>query len=164
MSDYYLIALGFTPGKKLTQAQRTSSLFAEEPVVCGKVLRRRGPPMKLTVDQWKTNEEDLLRLAKAGAIKVIEPDKTQLTKEEIEAAEAALKKQKDAEAAAATAAPALAGDQTAVAPVGGEMPPTGVEASHDHVEESAPETTVVDSPADADKVNESPKPHHKKRR
>ena len=140
MSGHYLIELGFKPGKKLTMAQRTSSMFAEEPVVNGRVLRRRSKPMKLTPEQWKAEEVYLLQLAAAGAIKVTEPDKTSLTPEEIKAAQAAIEAQHALDAEKEKAA--LAGDQTTAAPAG-EEPPAGAVTPEAPVEPPAPETTEV---------------------
>lgn len=67
----YQILNGYTPGKPMTTAQRTSGLFAEEPVVMGKVLRRRGPAMNITPEQYELNKLQLYRLEKAGAIRII---------------------------------------------------------------------------------------------
>jgi len=167
MPDHYLIELGWKPGQKLTMAQRTSSLFAEEPVVLGKVLRRRSKPMKVTVEQWKADEAYLLRLAKAGAIKVTEPDSTPLTQEEIEKQEAELKKKQEA-AAAATAAN-MAGDQNQ-APAGEGTPAGAV------VQAAPPDVIVPEAPTEAPpapavvpeeegaKVPEHSEPHHSKKR
>lgn len=62
---------GMQFGKVLNTAQRTSSLFAEEPVVLGKVFRRGYPPIEITDEQYKRNMTHLVRLAKAGAITLV---------------------------------------------------------------------------------------------
>jgi len=62
---------GMQFGKVLNTAQRTSSLFAEEPVVLGKVFRRGYPPMEITDEQYKRNMTHLVRLMKAGAITMV---------------------------------------------------------------------------------------------
>lgn len=91
MSEHYIISLGFKPGKALTPAQRLSSLFSEEPVVMGKVMRRGLPPRKITKEQYEANKLHLLRLAKAGSIVITEPDNTLLTPDEIAEQEFALR-------------------------------------------------------------------------
>jgi hypothetical protein len=65
---HYVITRGHKPGKSLTPSQRTSSLFAEEPVVLGKVLRRGSKPMHITEAQYEANKAKLLRLVEAGSI------------------------------------------------------------------------------------------------
>jgi hypothetical protein len=55
---------------KLTPAQRTSGLFAEEPVVAGKVLRRNAGPLILNDESYKLFSAKIKQLEKAGAIKV----------------------------------------------------------------------------------------------
>lgn len=69
---FYIISRGYE-GKALTTAQRNSSLFSEEPVVLGKVLRRGGKPMRLTPAEYEANKDRLLALEKAGAIKIQSP-------------------------------------------------------------------------------------------
>jgi predicted RNA-binding Zn-ribbon protein involved in translation (DUF1610 family) len=69
----YIITRGFQEGKQLTAAQKSSPLFAEEPVVLGRVLRRGSKPMRLAEADYKANEQQLLRLEKAGAIKIERP-------------------------------------------------------------------------------------------
>lgn len=70
----YIITRGFQEGKQLTTAQKTSPLFAEEPVVLGRVLRRGSKPMRLAEVDYKANERHLLTLEKAGAIKIQRPE------------------------------------------------------------------------------------------
>lgn len=70
----YIITRGFQEGKALTNAQRASPLFAEEPVVLGRVLRRGSKPMRLTGADYRANEHKLLALEKAGAIKIQRPE------------------------------------------------------------------------------------------
>lgn len=70
MEPYYQISRGVKPGKALTVAQRRSSLFAEEPVVLGKTLRARMPPMAVSVERFWENREKIARLEKAGSITV----------------------------------------------------------------------------------------------
>lgn len=65
---HYEIHRGLKSGQSLNTAQRTSSLFAEEPVVLGKVFRRGYPPITLTETQFELNKIHLLRLEKAGSI------------------------------------------------------------------------------------------------
>lgn len=65
---HYEIHRGLKSGQSLNTAQRTSSLFAEEPVVLGKVFRRGYPPIVLTETQFELNKTHLTRLEKAGAI------------------------------------------------------------------------------------------------
>lgn len=69
---FYIISRGFT-GKALTTAQRKSSLFAEEPTVLGKVLRRGSQPMRLTPAEYDANEVRLKQLEAAGSIKITPP-------------------------------------------------------------------------------------------
>lgn len=68
MDSHYVITRGVKPGKNLTNAQRSSSKFSEEPVVLGKVLRSRSLPMKLSEEQFMANIKELMRLNNAGAI------------------------------------------------------------------------------------------------
>lgn len=65
---HYEIHRGLKSGQSLNTAQRTSSLFAEEPVVLGKVFRRGYPPIILTESQFELNKTHLIRLEKAGSI------------------------------------------------------------------------------------------------
>lgn len=74
LQDVYVITRGFKEGKALTSAQRISPLFAEEPVVLGKVLRRGSQPMRLTQVEYKAGEARLLALEKAGAINIKRPE------------------------------------------------------------------------------------------
>lgn len=66
----YKITRGLQPSKPLTPAQRNSGLFAEEPVVLGKVLRARMGPMQISDAQYEANKARLGMLAKAGAIQI----------------------------------------------------------------------------------------------
>ena len=68
--NYYEIRRALKPGVNLTVAQRSSSLFAEEPTVMGIVLRRGLPPMKITEEQYERNKVHLVRLESAGAIEI----------------------------------------------------------------------------------------------
>jgi hypothetical protein len=86
----YVIHHGLKIGQRLTVAQRTSSAFSESPTVLGRILRR-GQKMEATPEQFEANKHRLLTLAKAGSIHIVEPDQTDLTPEEIAAAEAQLK-------------------------------------------------------------------------
>jgi hypothetical protein len=54
----------------LSPVQRSSSLFAEEPVVLGKTLRRGTPPLRVTYEQFMQGRTTLLRLLHAGSIQV----------------------------------------------------------------------------------------------
>lgn len=56
------------PGKALTRAQRNSSLFAEEPRVAGKTLRRGSPPLRLNQEQFERSSTQIKRLFLAGAV------------------------------------------------------------------------------------------------
>lgn len=79
----YTISLGLgRRSQQLTRAQKSSSLFSEEPVVLGKVLRRGMPPRKITAEQFEANKIKLTRLAEAGSIIITEPDATTLDKRE----------------------------------------------------------------------------------
>lgn len=69
----YIITRGFQEGKQITTAQKTSALFAEEPVVLGRVLRRGSRPMRISKADYNANEHNLLRLEAAGAIKIQRP-------------------------------------------------------------------------------------------
>jgi hypothetical protein len=69
----YIITRAFQDGKQLTPAQKGSSLFAEEPVVLGKVLRRGSRPMRISAADFKANEVKLLALEKAGSILIKRP-------------------------------------------------------------------------------------------
>jgi len=70
MNSFYVISRGMKPGKALTIAQRTSSHFAEEPVVMGKVLRANAQPIKISDALFAKNQTHLLTLKKAGAIEI----------------------------------------------------------------------------------------------
>lgn len=72
----YIITRGFQEGKQITTAQKTSALFAEEPVVLGRVLRRGSRPMRISKADYDANEHNLLRLENAGAIKIQRPVKS----------------------------------------------------------------------------------------
>jgi hypothetical protein len=74
---HFEISRAYTPGKPLTPAQRTSSLFAEEPVVMGTVLRRGLPALKISEAQFHQHQAHLKRLFDAGAIniKAVDGDK-----------------------------------------------------------------------------------------
>lgn len=101
---FYVINRGYD-GKALTTAQRKSALFAEEPSVMGKVLRRGSPPLRLTPTEFEANKHRLLQLQTAGAIKITAPTTTEpvqeMTEEQRKLAQAALDKQRaDDEAAA----------------------------------------------------------------
>lgn len=82
MDSFYEISRGISPGKQLTTAQRTSSKFAEEPVVLGKVLRAGARPLRVSEAQYNANKTQLLMLAKAGAIKIKPPATLAPTTEE----------------------------------------------------------------------------------
>lgn len=71
---HYEIRRAHKTGRQLTVAQRSSPLFAEEPVVLGKVLRRNGPHRVLPADVFQQNRSMLLRQAAAGAIEIFEVD------------------------------------------------------------------------------------------
>lgn len=73
MDSFYEISRGMRPGKQLTTAQRTSSKFAEEPVVMGKVLRANTPPVRISEAQYLANKVQLTMLEKAGAIRIKPP-------------------------------------------------------------------------------------------
>lgn len=66
---HFEISRGFKSGR-LTPAQRNSSLFSEEPVIAGKVLRRGMKPLTLTPAQFELAENKLKQLFKAGAIDI----------------------------------------------------------------------------------------------
>jgi hypothetical protein len=67
---HFEIRRGYKTGRQLSTAQRTSGLFAEEPVVLGKVLRRGVKPLMVTEEQFKLFKPRLLLLMLAGAIEV----------------------------------------------------------------------------------------------
>lgn len=67
---HYTITRAFQDTKQLTSAQRNSSLFAEEPVVLGKILRRGSNPLKISTEDYQKNKPKLLAQQKAGAIKI----------------------------------------------------------------------------------------------
>lgn len=69
----YTIKHGMQFGKNLTTAQRSSSLFAEEPVVMGRVFRRGTGPMVITEEQYNRNRLQLTRLERAGSIVIVRP-------------------------------------------------------------------------------------------
>lgn len=75
---FYVISRGYE-GKALTPAQRKSSLFAEEPVVMGKILRRGAAPIRLTPVEFEANKSRLKQLEAAGAIKIKAPGITDQT-------------------------------------------------------------------------------------
>ena len=70
---HYEIKRAYSGYGPLTPQQRTSSLFAEEPVVLGKVLRRGSAPLKVTPELFEANKVALLRLEKAGSILIVRP-------------------------------------------------------------------------------------------
>lgn len=74
----YIISRGFQEGKTLTNAQRSSALFSEEPVVLGRVLRRGSRPLRLATADYKANEARLLALENAGAIKIQRPEEVSM--------------------------------------------------------------------------------------
>jgi hypothetical protein len=76
----YFIKRAYNSYSKLTSAQRTSSLFREEPIVLGKTLRRGSKGFNITDDQYKAYEAQLMHLVKAGAIEV---DRVDLPEPEI---------------------------------------------------------------------------------
>lgn len=73
-STLIVIERGFQEGKQLTQTQKSSALFSEEPVVMGRTLRRGSPSMKISIADYKANELRLLQLEKAGAVKITRPE------------------------------------------------------------------------------------------
>lgn len=84
MNDtFYIISRGYE-GKALTSAQRKSSLFAEEPVVMGKVLRRGSKPFRLTPAEFEANKDRLRALEAAGAIKIQAPVSDQTFLDEVD--------------------------------------------------------------------------------
>lgn len=70
---HYEIKRAYSGYGPLTPQQRTSSLFAEEPVVLGKVLRRGSAPLKVSPELFEANKVALLRLEKAGSILIVRP-------------------------------------------------------------------------------------------
>lgn len=86
----YIIKRGFQEGKALTSEQKSSSLFAEEPVVLGQVLRRGSRPLRISAETFEANKAKLLALEKAGAIVITRPvvgDESELEKAAAQAAE-----------------------------------------------------------------------------
>lgn len=69
----YIIRRAFQEGKALTTEQKSSSLFAEEPVVLGQVLRRGSRPLRISAESFEANKSKLLALEKAGSIVIIRP-------------------------------------------------------------------------------------------
>ncbi len=67
---HFEISRGTKPYNRVTTAQRTSSLYAEEPIVMGKILRRGGAALKLDETQFRRQADKLKRLLKAGAIEI----------------------------------------------------------------------------------------------
>lgn len=67
---YFEISRAYVAGQPMTVAQRTSSLFSEEPTVLGKALRRGLPPLKIDEKQFAQAEHMLRRLFDAGAINI----------------------------------------------------------------------------------------------
>jgi hypothetical protein len=68
---HFEIRRGFTGGR-LTKMQRTSGLFAEEPTVLGRVLRKGSKPLVVSEEQFQRNKVKLLLLAVAGSIQISE--------------------------------------------------------------------------------------------
>lgn len=174
---HFEISRAFRHGMQLTQAQKTSSLFSEEPMVMGKALRRGLPPLRIDEAQFKQNQIMLKRLFDAGAIniKAVDGEKVVDFREEeaekkiassMPSASDELQEMKKAPALVPPPPPAeiveqhqkdrdaelqaLAGETTAVAPAG-DAPPAGV-------------ATEVVSPDEGGKVEDSSEGHHKKRR
>jgi len=171
MSDY-VIQHGLARNGRPNKAQRSSSLFAEEPMVLGKRLRRGLPPMKITEAQFEAHKVKLLRLEKAGAI--------QITQAGGAAKSAAHKTKKHSHGATPTTAQvvaqhekdhqkekaALAGDQSTVAPAGEGQPAGAVPAAATAAPEqetTAPAPDVVQE-SDSGKVDSTEAPTKKHRR
>lgn len=75
---HYEIRRGHQTGKPLTQTQRSSGTFAEEPIVLGKVMRRGSSPLRLTPEQFEQQKAKLLRQLLSGSIEiyVVDANKT----------------------------------------------------------------------------------------
>jgi hypothetical protein len=75
---HYEIRRGHQTGKPLTQTQRSSGTFAEEPIVLGKVMRRGSSPIRLTPAQFEQQKAKLLRQLLSGSIEiyVVDANKT----------------------------------------------------------------------------------------
>lgn len=67
---YFEITPALRPGQQLTVAQRTSSLFAEEPRIGAHVLRRASPPLKLAEKEFAASFLTIKRHFMAGSIEV----------------------------------------------------------------------------------------------
>lgn len=65
----YTISRGYN-GRTLTAAQRSSSRFAEEPLVMGRVMRRGTKPFTITEEQYQQYKPQLTQLEKHGSILV----------------------------------------------------------------------------------------------
>lgn len=86
----YIIRRAFQEGKALTTEQKSSSLFAEEPVVLGQVLRRGSRPLRISAESFEANKSKLLALEKAGSIVIVRPahgEESELEKAAAKAAE-----------------------------------------------------------------------------
>jgi hypothetical protein len=75
---HYEIRRGHKTNKPLTQTQRSSGTFSEEPIVLGKVMRRGSSPLRLTAEQFEQQKSKLLRQLLAGSIElfVVDQNKT----------------------------------------------------------------------------------------
>lgn len=67
---HFEIRRALCPGKQLTPAQRTSSVFAEEPRIGARTLRRGLPPLKLNEAQFAASLPQIKKLFLAGAIEI----------------------------------------------------------------------------------------------
>ena len=82
MELLYTITRGVQAGRQLTPSQKTSSLFAEEPVVLGRVLRRGAGPIRISPEDFERNKTHLLRLEKAGSIVITPPQGSDVSEPE----------------------------------------------------------------------------------
>lgn len=135
-------------GGPLTPTQRSSSLFSEEPVVLGKVLRRGSTSIFVPVEQFELNKVSLQRLEKAGSIVIIPPAAPEVAgdgkKEESQEQELSPNKGEElTEPTANEPATELPPVSPAVDPVGEPVPVEPVVAA-----EVAPAPEVVEAPVE----------------
>jgi hypothetical protein len=140
---YYEITRGLRIGKNLTPAQRTSSLFSEEPVVLGRVLRRGSGPIRISPEDFERNKVHLLRLERAGSITITPPQANNISTTE----STGLESPESVQAESVAPSPEPKTDETVKA---AEVPQTESAVTEEppttrlSVEEAEPATTVAD--------------------
>jgi hypothetical protein len=152
---YYEITRGLRVGKSLTPAQRTSSLFAEEPVVLGRVLRRGAGPIRISPEDFERNKVQLLRLERAGSI-IIKPPQDKPQDKDVSITESVgLESPKITQADNSSTGTEPTADET--------MKATEIQQTESIISEEPPATTAVeDTKPDTTSVDEQPRKKKRK--